>query len=403
MPNFSASAPALGYLFQIRFALDRILSASAEADMMLENLDDISFHTEGTPAELIQTKHHARVSNLTDSSEELWKTIRIWADHFSSGKIDPSNVLLTLVTNGSSATDTVAFWLSPVSSERNVNLAIERLNSVAATSSNTALETSITQYNRLNDGEKRRLVSAITVLTNTPGIIDVTANIKKQLIYAVREPSLDDLFSRLEGWWLSRAIKCLRDKSVVSAKEVRAQVHDFAEQYRQDSLPIDDFFEKPLSVDDVNPSERGFIDQLKLIKVGTTSLTKAISDYYRAFTHRSKWLRNGNLQVGEINRYETQLIDEWQRVFAAIKTELPADSQDEILEKTGRALFNRIESEFQIHIRPRADQPFIMRGSYHILASSGRVGWHPYFEEKLKHIFERAMEEAIAKDEQPFA
>ena len=80
---FSAADAALGYLYQVRSALLWALQRQrSDADFLvsIETLDDVAFETAGgEPTELLQTKHHrSRAASLSDSSVDLWKSLRIW-------------------------------------------------------------------------------------------------------------------------------------------------------------------------------------------------------------------------------------------------------------------------------------------------------------------------------------
>lgn len=59
-------------------------------------------------------------------------------------------------------------------------------------------------------------------------------------------------------------------------------------------------------------------------------------------------------------------------------------TEDEKIEQ-GRKLFNDIERK-NITIRPKCTEIFIMRGSYHILSSQLKVGWHKDYYERLKNL-----------------
>src|SRR5881628_1155073 len=72
--QFSANASALGYFYQARYALLLLLGADVDAEMSLERYDDIAFEQEGTPKELLQTKHQINYTgSLSDASTDLWK------------------------------------------------------------------------------------------------------------------------------------------------------------------------------------------------------------------------------------------------------------------------------------------------------------------------------------------
>ena len=53
--------------------------------------------------------------------------------------------------------------------------------------------------------------------------------------------------------------------------------------------------------------------------------------------------------------------------------------------KEGRQLFSDIEKK-DIRIRPKCQEAFIMRGSYHILANQLKIGWHVDFFDRLKQL-----------------
>jgi hypothetical protein len=86
LSQYDASASALGYIYQVRYALLASLKKMQEVDdpdlyyVSIEKLDDIAFEKEGTPEELLQLKYHSAPANLTDKSPDIWKTLRIWAE-----------------------------------------------------------------------------------------------------------------------------------------------------------------------------------------------------------------------------------------------------------------------------------------------------------------------------------
>ena len=87
----SAAKSAVGYMYQARLALLEALRYAyrdSGIEIAVEKLDDVSFEKDGGALELLQTKHHLKKSgDLTDSSVDLWKTLRVWAE---TSKADPS-------------------------------------------------------------------------------------------------------------------------------------------------------------------------------------------------------------------------------------------------------------------------------------------------------------------------
>ena len=92
-----ASSSALGYLYQCRYALLLALQKGDDPNlcMSIEKLDDVAFHESPTTPtlarECLQFKHKtSRAGGLGDSSPDIWKTLKIWAEAVKAKKIDLS-------------------------------------------------------------------------------------------------------------------------------------------------------------------------------------------------------------------------------------------------------------------------------------------------------------------------
>lgn len=113
----------------------------------------------------------------------------------------------------------------------------------------------------------------------------------------------------------------------------------------------------------------------------------ALRDYYRAFRQRASWIRNNLLYINELEQYEHRLIDEWEHAFATMEENLSTaiNATEDEKAREGRKLFSNMEDK-DIRIRPKCQEAFIMRGSYHILANQLKIGWHVDFFERLKQL-----------------
>lgn len=83
--QYSAAPSALGYIYQVRYPLLKSLLPLRKIEQFVvytETLDDVVFETGGEAPELLQTKYIInRAADLTDSSTDLWKTLRIWCSN----------------------------------------------------------------------------------------------------------------------------------------------------------------------------------------------------------------------------------------------------------------------------------------------------------------------------------
>jgi hypothetical protein len=395
--QFSAANSALGYLYQVRSALlwslGRLRSHN-EFLVSIETLDDVLFESKAnSPIDLIQTKHHVnRSAELTDYSVDLWKTLRIWFEGSSSGTI-PSTAFLHLVTTGCSPENSAASRLR--TRDRDVEVAQNALTSIAQTSTNKTNAAGYAAYLAVSAPERIAVLDRITVLDNAPSVGDLDAQLRSEVYWAAEKEHHTAFLDRLEGWWLRRVLVQLinQQKDRVSSDEIEAQMADLREQFKQDSLPIDDDI-LTFVLDETLASTYNnfvFVKQLDLINVGKRRIAAAIRDYYRAFEQRSRWLRDDLLSELDLGKYEQRLEEEWELVFEAMRDELGDEVTNEVMMKAARSVLEWAESAC-IPIRPRVTEPFVTRGSLHILADDGRIGWHSSFRDHLSALLRSRVE-----------
>jgi hypothetical protein len=387
----SAGPQFLGYLYQASYALYLIILGSEETKISLETLDDIVFHDEDKPKELLQLKHHINnKANLSDTSEDLWKTLRIWSEYFIENRVHLPDTNLFLITNSVASDSSIAAKLSPRNQNRNNNEISKLLTQTAEESKNKSLKNAFDAYLNLGDEQREVLVSAIQILDGSPGILDIPDKIKQSL-FGIRKSNLDAIYERLEGWWLNLVVKSLSltDLGFISRAMVLEKLASINEEYRPGSLPIEFMNAFPPDLPDPSNDKRNFVLQLREIMLISPRIEKAILDYYRAFQERSKWVRNNLIEGDEIINYEATLIDEWERYYLRLQEQrgLHEDDDKECIE-FGKKVYNWMESEADFPIREHVRAWHVMRGSYHILADHTPpfIWWHPKFVKKLEQI-----------------
>ncbi|WPB79252.1 ABC-three component system protein [Archangium violaceum] len=387
--DFSATSSALGYLYQVRYALYLLLERGQEAEVALETLDDVVFEAVGSPKDLLQLKHHANApADLSDASPDLWKTLRVWSEQVAAGKILLPGFTLSLITTATAAEGSACALLR--AEKRDPVAALARLESVPGKSKNKNLQKAFEAFLNLAPVQRELLVAAITIVDVSPSITDIPARIRRRIMYATRPEHLDSLYERLEGWWFANAVTQLatRPAPPIRHGEVQAKISDIADQLRSDSLPIDFLGAHPPSGVDPGTDDRIFVLQLRDLQIRTSRVERAIVDYYRAFEQRSRWVREELLLDEELTQYEDRLVDEWQRVSDALQDRLKEGGLEEELRQCGLNLYEWMELEAHVPIRSGVTEPYVLRGSYHMLADKNppRVWWHPTFLARLNSI-----------------
>jgi hypothetical protein len=384
--RFDAAASALGYAYQWRSGLLLLLRGMREnlgCRLTIERIDDLSL--EADTAQLFQTKRHQPgAGSLSDASEDVWKTLRVWSTRIADGTLDPLTTSFALVTTTEAPDESAAFLLRAMS--RNPEAAEKRLIATASSSTSTANRAAYDSFLALDPSKRAAMLANTYVLDGHEDIEEIGKSIEQEVLFAAEAQHLASFRERLEGWWFDRVIVHLLDddRSPIEAEELNVKIGDLREQYHRDSLPIDFILAEPDTVD-AKSDARLFVSQLRLIAVNNSRIESAIRDYYRAFEQRSRWIREDLLHIGELDAYERRLIEEWQRYRAVLEDELGLETEAEKVE-FGRRFYRWIELEAKFPIRPRCEEPYVMRGSFQILADGSRVGWHPEFLARLQQV-----------------
>ena len=393
--QFSAVNSALGYLYQVRCALLlslQKLRSEPVFEVSIETLDDITFEAAGAHQELLQTKlHKNRGANLTDASPDLWKTLRLWIAALDADQISTETVLY-LVTTENAAPGTIAGHLKYT--DRDTTTALRKLEQTAQTSASRANLIAYTAYLGKTLEEREFLIDRIFVIDGAPDVSDLDQLLKSEVFHAISREHQDNFLEYLEGWWFRRVLAQLQNigrGDRISSEELEAQMADFRDQFRRKSLPIaDDLLNYELDNETAESHhDFPFVQQIKLATSHTTRITSAIQDYYRAFEQRSRWQRQDLLFVGDLKTYEKRLVDEWKLLFAAIEDQLGKEATEDEKKAAAQEVLSWVEaSTTTARIKPDVSEPFITRGSLHILSNELRVGWHPEFRSRLKHLME---------------
>jgi hypothetical protein len=89
--------------------------------------------------------------------------------------------------------------------------------------------------------------------------------------------------------------------------------------------------------------------------------------------------------VGDLDRYERTLCEEWDLTFSRALDDIGPDAAEAAQEQMAKSIYSWVELAC-FPIQKNVDNPSICRGSLHMLANELRVGWHPQFLSKLQHL-----------------
>lgn len=395
--KYSAGEQGLGYIYQARLALLQLLRLPENTAVHMEKDDDLDFVEFGGRKSLASLKHKAAGDKLTDLSVDFWKSVNIWLTRYKRDGCAESNLRFFLFTTAKVSSDSFLSGLlsdQPVTPETAATL-VKSAEAALAKSASTLISPIAAEFNGLSDTEKQDFFGRILIADGSPRIGDIPTIIRDRHMRSIRREHRGFVFERLEGWWNDVVIKQLSDASTdgVFGYEVSDKLSSIAEEYKADNLPITFFKKVPASEIDTEADPRLFVAQLRAIGISTSRIRNAILDYYRAFEQRSAWARENLLVSGEVEEYEDRLANEWDRYKDVAFESVGEESAEDALRDAGASLYNWAEFETakidSLRIRARVTEPYVVRGSFHILADGKpepRVYWHPKFLERLGRV-----------------
>lgn len=369
-----------GYLFQSRLALLRglqLLKKKPNGQISIEKFDDVAFDNDDIVECLMQAKHHVVAKSLSDTSVDLWKTLRIWIDQFKQGVLSASDLRFNLITTATAQPGTAMELLRPGASEASVKEAVTHLRKAASDSTNKASELGRASFLTLSDDEAETLLQRIDVLDRHPNLIDVMDEIEGELIL-LSPNHASAIASYLEGWWLGIVGKCLVNdgSAVVPVQNIIVKASEIGNMFKGDGLPVDDpeaLGAKEYSADDETSV---FVKQMRAINLNERAIHRGVQDFYRASAQRSKWARENLLLDGEASKYDTDLRDRFERKFDAdIEAVTTGDEAGEA--KFGRQMCSWA-SQQEVQFR-NVVETWITAGSFHGLSDRLEIGWHPNY------------------------
>ena len=415
---YSAGPQMLGYLYQVQYALLTLLSADDDEanSIIIEGLDDVELNG-ATFLELQQLKHHIgtkKQATLSNSSLDLWKSLRIWSEGIATKRWNPLQTKLTLITTARAVKGSIAAKLRDNKSERDTEGALKELVALAAevkakaalkaqaaqaqgkTAPTTEMEELVSVFSALKPTQQKQLVEAIIVVDEAPTMHTLEEPIKNKLRIVAPRDRLDQVYNHLLGWWYATVVEQLLSapgtNKPIKFIDLKTEIDEIIPQYREDRLPT--FFARAEPDEERYKSLGGqpFVQQLDYLVLNAKRVRYAVKDYFRAFQERTKWGTDKLLVGREVEDYEADLQERWERFVNRLPDQAEhADylENDEASLRFGRRVLDWVEdANFPIRSAMPPSADYITRGSYHLMADMELppVYWHPKFLEKMAEL-----------------
>ena len=392
LSSYTAESSLTGYLYQIRLALLyslKFLQKCVHDNTMfyvgIENYDDISFEDEQCCLKkTIQTKYHVTSSvPLTDSSVDLWRSIRIWINIFNDKK--ENSPVFYLLTTSKVSKNNATELLTNATHARDMKKILSMLEKVAKYSVNKETQEARSMFLNMPLSDRITLFSRIFICPSSPSGTDLDSMLEEQLYCACGRRELPKFRKALEGWWLQQFTDLLSsgNQARISSTLLEKKMGVLRENFGLESLRYGEY--TPAPEEENTFKNYIFAIQLSIIGVKEKRTSRAFKDYYCALKNRSEWVRESSIDSEELEKFDSRLVDTWQRVFDEKGEDCPDDAPEEKLRDIGKDIYNTVGNKDVPELR-KVKETSLMMGSYHMLADNLEVGWHPLYKERLQHV-----------------
>jgi len=390
-----ATASALGFRYQERFALLELLDAKdEEAAVAIEALDDVHLSSNGTDLfEQLKHSFEAQPKPIDIKSVNLWTTLRIWAELIPS--VDMASTSFALITVAPLSKGSLLECLKSVDSDRSALLAalvseaervLEELNAAElANKSKPHAKRSpgAKAFLLLTEKEREGLLAKIKLRPDAPRIDELEVLLAKRLdTYPAKQRAT--ISRKIYEWWDRQVLLSFvnKRKRFIARHEILEQLSEISAMLHSETL-MDSFSGKqPPSV---YSTDEMLAKQCELVDANPAMLNRARISEWQARNQRSEWSREAPSKYSKIVDYDEKLVLEWEYHHETACINAIARDEGSMKSEGLNVLRWALEDAAAKvgSIESTLTSPFYVRGSYQVLSIEGRVGWHPEYKIRL--------------------
>ena len=386
--NSSAAGQLFGYTLQYPRALLRLIEASDDAFVSVEDFGDVGVEN-GEGVKISEEDKSSIVGKfpVLDRSENLWKTFYNWTQAVVNKELDADRDFFILYANHESKNDSIIVKLSKaVASNVSATLfAIKTDISDILNNSEHPLYKYVHCLFNQNYSLFEKIVERFELVCdkNADNVYDEIKRVLKNHLMLPESRDVSDLVNYLTGWLQEELMKKIaaRQIAVISRKDLKKYAYpqikklnnDYLIDFAGSKLPGNDYAENQIN------QKPTYIRQMDFVNADQEEKLTAVLDFYRASENRAKWIEEDIISKEDIAIFEKNLIDACkseQRKIALTETSLDDAQKGHLL------MIDCLEKDMQLGVRK---PPYkTVAGSYHTLSNNEELGWHPDWKNKLK-------------------
>jgi hypothetical protein len=124
--------------------------------------------------------------------------------------------------------------------------------------------------------------------------------------------------------------------------------------------------------------QRIYVRQLQVVNCLDKDLTSAVNDYLRAAVDRTTWSERGDVLEDSFHEFQDGLERSWQSQQTRVEIEQKAAAEED----RGRLLHAHCMG-LRIPLQGKEVPAYFVPGSFHTMADSLSIGWHPRYRDVL--------------------
>lgn len=401
--NVNAGGGIAGYDYQFYYFLYCLLDLKAEEEVGFEDKEDVHITRRDGQTILSQVKHticensKGEKINLTDSDDDLWKTIYNWIS-FINAVNDKENYIykhkFILFTNKKIGKNSLAAKFGNSLLEYD---AIEKIKKLLNKTKSPDTRKYILSFLSLDSRLISIFFERIEIVSEKESIIEKVKNKVKErmngsLFYIEAYQKLSS--SVFDDKYLDLTIK---RKFTISHDEFFIKYNNcFTRAYMEGTLAMPDReLDIIYPVDLVN---QNFIKQLvdiEFIEENNINKIKSMTTVMLTFLNSINYWKENNLIVSsDINDLYDESVYVWENEFdekfyeiKKLLSSFSRDKNEEInaeINKSARALFNSIR-KLKVKIQNKEEFGLkLSNGCFYYLSDLLKIGWHYEWEDKYK-------------------
>lgn len=382
----NAPGQYLGYSLQTTRFLARLLDADLDSSVSLEVFDDVGVETPEGRRVAEQTKSALTCNPVADHARDLWKTFGNWLDALRSGHLISEKTSFELYVSGNKSGEIVRDFSDATSGSQAQGALLRARDKLWGPSPVFPLKSDVAEtirpfVTKIFEASEEDVCAIIANFRFESGGSSPQHDVRQKLATRFVAPEiLDEVLNHAQGW-IKRQIDLRLEQSLpacISAEQFQAEMVSFVRKH--DKRTILATFAGAPSPEEVDRDLqfRSYVRQLALIDVDEEHKIRAVNDFLRASSDRTQWSVKGFVHESSFHEFESGLIRTWDNFRT--KTALHMRGSSDV--DRGQYLYAECSShracieglEVPDHFTP---------GSFHSLADSLDIGWHPDYRSAL--------------------